>query len=1156
MSTQVGEGYIEIEPRFNKDVFNRLSAAASRSMASHFSKNFSTAVNRDLRNGFGRAFDGVDRDVDRRTNVIHDRYKRKVDRDSNIWGRMLGKNIAHGFEGVLSLLPARLESIFTKTGPIIGTVLMAGVAAAVALALPALGAMISGALFSVVGLGAALGAVIVGAINDKRVDAAVDRFKKNFTAKVINAPAVQSLGATLAKNLDRVTAALNRWAPAIQGILKAGEKFMTPMFTAFIKSMDILLPVMDKLSNSKFMNDLMRVMNAGVVKIFEAFAISFNRFLADPQAMEGATKGLELFFNLLAATIKTLFDFLRLLSRLYAAMSADGGAFDRIRATWKGFRDAINTVVFAIGAVVRALVVAFQAFLRWNNMGAQFAALWRGSIVPAVQAFVGAVVAAARLVFGIIAGIAKGVWQVILTFWRAVGAALTNNLKGVVNGIFGMLKGFFKLLEGLLVFFKGLFTLNWSEMWRGIRIIFVGVWTFIFNFGKVLWRAIQAAFNIFTGIMKVVWISMLGQMRRVWDIIWAAIAVVGRAVWTAIRNYFIAIWTAQARFFMAIWTAVKNFFVSIWNAIYSFVVRIFTAIAGWLRSRLTLFLAYWRVIWNGILSFLINIWNSITNAIRRAWTTVSSWLISKLDAIRKTWANIWQGMHNVLAGVWRNIQSAVQSGINGVINIINKGIDLINGILGKLGIAWKIPKLGIVGGPGGPLSAANTKGATIKGAHHKASGGRMFGPGSTTSDSIHTMLSKDEYVVRASSAKKFGYNKLDYLNTHGKLKEWGARGYASGGRVGAGNNALLEQHRNHVHVAMAGPPMSYPQIIAAAKRSGIPFSVSSTYRPGSRGSGGGLDHHSEGRAVDFAGFNQDRLASYFEHLAGVIELIHRSNLRDYAIFGGKGATSGGGGLFAFLGKGWNWIMDHMLKPVGNKAQDLFGKGNFMAEFGRGAVKGIFNGIVGKVKKEFDDAQKMADAGAFADAGGGGSQRWAGVATRALQILGLPGSWLGPLLRLIQRESGGNPRAQNNSDSNAAKGTPSKGLMQTIGPTFAAYAMRGFDRDIFDPLSNILAGLRYIKARYGSIFNVQQAVGATPKGYDNGGWVGNGIWGNYSNKPEMVLNNAQGAALEQSIRSLGGGNTTHVYIDGVEVAHRAVVHENNAEIIRTLRAGQK
>ena len=37
--------------------------------------------------------------------------------------------------------------------------------------------------------------------------------------------------------------------------------------------------------------------------------------------------------------------------------------------------------------------------------------------------------------------------------------------------------------------------------------------------------------------------------------------------------------------------------------------------------------------------------------------------------------------------------------------------------------------------------------------------------------------------------------------------------------------------------------------------------------------------------------------------------------------------------------------------------------------------------------------------------------------------------------IIQHESGGNPNAINNWDSNAAAGMPSKGLMQTIDPTF-------------------------------------------------------------------------------------------------------------------------
>jgi TP901 family phage tail tape measure protein len=46
----------------------------------------------------------------------------------------------------------------------------------------------------------------------------------------------------------------------------------------------------------------------------------------------------------------------------------------------------------------------------------------------------------------------------------------------------------------------------------------------------------------------------------------------------------------------------------------------------------------------------------------------------------------------------------------------------------------------------------------------KAIGGRVFGPGTTTSDSIPHMLSKDEYVIKASSAKAIGYDNLDRMN--------------------------------------------------------------------------------------------------------------------------------------------------------------------------------------------------------------------------------------------------------------------------------------------------------------------------------------------------------------------------------------------------------
>lgn len=116
--------------------------------------------------------------------------------------------------------------------------------------------------------------------------------------------------------------------------------------------------------------------------------------------------------------------------------------------------------------------------------------------------------------------------------------------------------------------------------------------------------------------------------------------------------------------------------------------------------------------------------------------------------------------------------------------------------------------------------------------------------------------------------------------------------------------------------------------------------------------------------------------------------------------------------------------------------------------------------------------------------GSGVERWRAVATQALRMTGqYSASNLNALLNQMRTESNGNPNAINNWDINALNGTPSKGLLQVIDPTFRAYAMPGHNSNIFDPLSNILASIRYALSRYGSLTNAYRGVG-----YENGGVI--------------------------------------------------------------------
>jgi len=113
---------------------------------------------------------------------------------------------------------------------------------------------------------------------------------------------------------------------------------------------------------------------------------------------------------------------------------------------------------------------------------------------------------------------------------------------------------------------------------------------------------------------------------------------------------------------------------------------------------------------------------------------------------------------------------------------------------------------------------------------------------------------------------------------------------------------------------------------------------------------------------------------------------------------------------------------------------------------------------------------------------GGLDGWI---AEALQVMNLPQTLAPGVKKIILAESGGNPHAINTWDSNALRGTPSRGLMQTIPSTFHAYVhpeMRG--RPITDPVANITAGVRYMIDRYGMD---TVAAGGRNNGY--GGYLG-------------------------------------------------------------------
>jgi hypothetical protein len=245
---------------------------------------------------------------------------------------------------------------------------------------------------------------------------------------------------------------------------------------------------------------------------------------------------------------------------------------------------------------------------------------------------------------------------------------------------------------------------------------------------------------------------------------------------------------------------------------------------------------------------------------------------------------------------------------------------------------------------------------------------------------------------------------------------------------------------------------------------------------------------------------------------------HRSNaLALYASLGAK--LMAGGGIIDWIGS----TVSKVEKWVGGGAAGLMNQavdglaGGIPAPF-HDIATSVGHSAVAAIKALIDKAQQAFSA-AFT-----GSPNLAGWIQAALGLTGAPQTWAGPLSVLIGRESGGNPNAINLWDSNAKAGHPSQGLMQTIPGTFQAYHQAGTSWNILDPVANIAAGINYIRSRYGSIFNVQQAnPNAAPRGYDSGGLLPTGLTmvRNSTGAPERVLNAAQTAKLDRILDSRGG-----------------------------------
>ncbi|WP_409297759.1 phage tail tape measure protein [Peribacillus sp. SCS-26] len=225
--------------------------------------------------------------------------------------------------------------------------------------------------------------------------------------------------------------------------------------------------------------------------------------------------------------------------------------------------------------------------------------------------------------------------------------------------------------------------------------------------------------------------------------------------------------------------------------------------------------------------------------------------------------------------------------------------------------------------------------------------------------------------------------------------------------------------------------------------------------------------HIPGRGLTMLG---SRGAEYHSNLPkGTSVLPNKHTEKLLKSYGFPGYEGGIGDAFDWIMKGPKALLNYGFKKFNVTDQLLPGWFKSITGNPLSLVKDM---ALGWVKEKMDGFMSSVPSA------GAGVQRWAELASKALMMTGqYTADNLKRMLHQMETESGGNPRAINLWDINATKyGTPSKGLMQVIDPTFRSFAMPGYEKDIWDPLSNMLASIRYAVSRYGTLANAYRGVG--------------------------------------------------------------------------------
>ena len=1013
---------------------------------------------------------------------------------------------------------------------------------------------------------------------------------------------------------------MGAWANVKAALGRIGATLLEPLFEALKDSFNVLTPALDRIQESaeplaavfgdmlKAVMPLATAVFTGLVQGFVALAEALGKNAGLVKALTGVVvfaatayagwaagaKMLVWYQTLhkaitpgLTAVLKGQVTVTGLLSKgwkaLSAAMAANpigvvivalialGALFVLMYKKVGWFRDAVNAAWAGIKAAVAVFVDWFKTNVQpiisqvLSALGTAFKWLYETIIKPYLTA--------AGKYFTFLWNVAKAVFGGMVWYIQNIVAPVYVWLyEHVIKPVFGALKTYFTVLwagvklifQGLSLFFRTIVGPVFVWLYQNIiKPVFAGIQTAV----VILWNAIKLYFTALVAFYRnIVGPVFVWLYQNIVKPVFAGIKLVIQVWWTAVKLIF----NALVIFFRAVlgpifrWllnSVVKPVFNTI-KAVIQFwwtgVKNIFNACMSFIRNTLA---PVFRWFLNGVIR---PVWNGVKSVINTVWVFIRDRVFAPLkNAIQHQVPNAFRTGVNGIKRFWNQLEGVAKKPVRFVIDtVVNKGvIDNFNKIAGT----FNVKKLSRVNLPRG-----------------FATGGRVTGPGSGTSDDIPAWLSNGEFVVNARATRKWlpllhaingpkgvGFNQtMRALQRKGALGAWdyinygGENRFATGGEVSPMVVKAQQWARSQV-----GKPYIWGGVGPAGYDcSGFMSAITNvlTGRPphrrlfatGSFSKGRGVAGFKPGLKSAFAIGVSPNTGRGIGHTGGTLGGMNVESYGGHGPATGKGARGATDRMFPWQfylpmaggqfigGEGGGVDVLSFLNPF-NALKNLIGKipgTGYMLDFAKGAAKKVIGWPIDFIKSKIGSITDAA--GAVVDSINGGTAKAQVRAAAALYGWGSGSEW-SALDWLINRESSWNPRAANPTSS-------ARGLFQKMtsihGPVEAtAGGQAGW-------------GLKYIKGRYGSPSAAMRfhksrgyyARGGEVKKYDSGGWLMPGLTTtvNATGKPEAVFTNEQFQHIKAA--ALGGGRgltiETLQAMDMDDAVRRLAVYEQRRRVL--------